>query len=330
MRDLLFIAILFCSFQLVGQPSEAYSLQDNRVIAVPGLNMRSEPSLAGEKITFIPFGKEVRILEPHQTFPDTVGTIKNYYRDIMKTINPEQVIDGLWVKARYRGKVGYVFSAYLIDYRRSNEYVRGIEEKGINKDFVVMFEGLNCMDNFHYKKDWHYYAAQGVEDGICLVEIKPSFTKTFKQGYADLRTHSSADFSPPFIIGSREPLPQNEIQGNINKPIYYTNDFEDVKMGEEMPNELSIKILGKRITPELILTKNGKTQVLNPYVNKEQTTKNRPLALNFRGDLDGDGSLDYLIQYGEKFSQTVLYLSSLAGPNQIVKPVAVWYSGYCC
>lgn len=53
-------------------------------------------------------------------------------------------------------------------------------------------------------------------------------------------------------------------------------------------------------------------------------------SLIWHGDIDGDDEEDYIIKFGEKVSYIVLYLSSEAIEGQIAKPVAIFYTGYCC
>jgi hypothetical protein len=75
------------------------------------------------------------------------------------------------------------------------------------------------------------------------------------------------------------------------------------------------------------LVAEGKRQVIGPVAGYSE---NLPVELIWRGDLDGDGRDDYLLRFGDKASQPILYLSTKARPGELVRPVAVFRSGYCC
>ena len=76
---------------------------------------------------------------------------------------------------------------------------------------------------------------------------------------------------------------------------------------------------------QLVLKNKGIRQIISP-----SSSTDGPWNLYWSGDLDGDGQQDYIIQFGDKDARTQLYLSKSAAKNQLVRPVAVYYSGYCC
>jgi len=335
MKQLIFIVLLLLSSQIQGQDAEkmeTYPITSNYVIAVPGLNMRTAPGLDSEKVSYIPYGNEIEILEPHKFYRDTIGEIKNYHKGNQRNIFSNPVLEGDWVKASYKGNVGYVFSAYLMDnanHERFTAYKKKIETPDINKDYVLLFERAVCMSNYHFDKDWYYYAAQKTPTGICLEPTKLSFIKMLKHEYQLLRiTSDIQDYDPVFIIGSRYQLSQNEIYSMPNNFIIKTfNDRPQVE--ETVLEELSLKPVDGQYARDIILNRNGQLQILNPLVSPRKMLKNNPLSIIFKGDIDRDGQDDYIIGFGEMPYQAVLYLSSEAASGQLVKPVAIWHRGSC-
>jgi len=336
MKQLIYIILFLLSWQVQGQEEwkmETYPVTSNYVIAVPGLNMRTSPRLDGKKVAYVPYSNEVKILEPHKFSRDTVGEVKNYHKGNQQGKFPNPVIEGYWVKASYQGNVGYIFSAYLTntaDRKQERMYRAKIETPDINKDYVLLYEGAGCRGNYHFDEDWYYYAAQKTPNGICLEPTELSFTQSLEYNeFQTMRiTSDIQDYYPVCIIGSRYPLSENEINTPTDLNINALGG--DSQLNETLLGELFVKPIDGQYASDLILNRNGQTQVLNPFTDPEKTNKNNPRHINFKGDLDGDGQDDYIISFGEKFSQTVLYLSSEAVPGQLVKPVAVWYDGYCC
>ena len=108
---------------------------------------------------------------------------------------------------------------------------------------------------------------------------------------------------------SKHWLNHDDFQTNYNR-----GNFEDEFYTEQNENE--------RL---LILRKHGIKQILNEGFGRQH-----PSCLYFEGDLDGDGKNDYVISYGVKSSITILYLSSEANRNELIKAVSIFYSGYCC
>lgn len=65
------------------------------VIANPGLQMRTSPSLNGEKIMLIPFGEKIKVLRKTDISMKAEG------------------LHGFWYLVEYKDKQGYVFSGFL-------------------------------------------------------------------------------------------------------------------------------------------------------------------------------------------------------------------------
>ena len=295
-----------------------YDIDQNTVIAVNGLKLRTKPSLRGKVIGKIPYGQQVEILQPRHYGHDTLASDYRIHYSPEQSYEP--VLSGYWVKVAHDGQEGYVFSAYL--------YYHYATEEDYNRKTALLLEGGNCRDNLHYRPDWHWYGLYE-EDGVHRLqkvqldlfaeesELGPFLTVTTNQPRPSL-----------FIVGSPRPLAERRLFFSE-----YMGHGASIYMGGELEEDFlkaaALEIVdseGENMPQLIALGSQGERQVLNP----EERYFGYPSSLLWYGDLDGDGEMDYLIHYGEESSQTVLYLSSKAKAGQLVAPVGVYFSGYCC
>ena len=91
MKKLLTILVTVIGFNATAQDNTSHL----NVLAVNGLNMRSQPESKSRVVTKVPYGKQVEILE--------------------KTDNELQLgwVQDNWYKVRFRGREGYIFGGYL-------------------------------------------------------------------------------------------------------------------------------------------------------------------------------------------------------------------------
>jgi uncharacterized protein YgiM (DUF1202 family) len=91
MKKLLVILVTVIGFNAMAQDNPSHL----NVLAVNGLNMRSQPESKSRVVTKVPYGKQVEILE--------------------KTDNQLQLgwVQDKWYKVRFRGREGYIFGGYL-------------------------------------------------------------------------------------------------------------------------------------------------------------------------------------------------------------------------
>ena len=101
-------------------------------------------------------------------------------------------------------------------------------------------------------------------------------------------------------------------------------------INEELLNENNLEIQdsfeeGTWSETKLLLSKNGKKQILNPE-------SAFPSGLMLRADLDGDRKDDYILYFGEFYSELRMFLSSEADTEkeEVLKHVDSFYFPDCC
>ncbi len=295
-----------------------FNPSQNTVIAVSGLNLRTKPYSAGKIINKIPFGDQVEIIEDAPMVPDTLTSDYKYYYG-QSSYSPR--LSGNWVKVRYDGEEGYVFSAYLFyDWNYDNTF---------NKQTALLFEGSNCYENLHYRPDWHWYGVYQEGSATVLKKVKLSFFTEETELGAFLSIVTDIDAPSMFLFGTpyayqSDRLLFSEYLG-YEQPIYI-GDSTNVELLEKASLEIK-QISNNRYDTELYAVgRKGIRQKLSGA----QTEFGPMTNLLWYGDLDGDGKMDYIIDFGEKAAHTVLFLSGKSEQGQLVKPVGVYYSGYCC
>ncbi|MEL6635879.1 MAG: SH3 domain-containing protein [Bacteroidota bacterium] len=318
-----FLALLLssCSTVLLAQydPYDHYDTDQNTVVAVNGLKLRSKPSLRGKVIDKIPFGQRIEILGERHYGRDTLASdYRIYYAESEEYYEP--LLSGHWVKARYDEQEGYVFSAFL--------YHRFDADQEYNQKIALLTEGGNCYDNLHYRADWHWYGLYEVEGVHQLRKVKLDFFVEETELGPFLTITTQQNRASLFIVGSPRPLSEGRLFFSE-----YTGHGTSVYRGGEI-DEAAFRRAALEIVrsegeeyPQLVARgRDGRGQVLNPL----ERYFGYPLSLLWYGDLDGDGQVDYLINYGEESSETILYLSGQAQSGQLVAPVGAYFSGYCC
>ena len=53
-------------------------------------------------------------------------------------------------------------------------------------------------------------------------------------------------------------------------------------------------------------------------------------GIKWMGDLDRDGRMDYILMYGDKVYESILYLSGTRISGRLLTPVGRFHDGYCC
>jgi len=138
-----------------------------------------------------------------------------------------------------------------------------------------------------------------------------------------------------YIIGSKKALPEGVIESKFTHH-HFVNDTApaDTLERERFENDfLEVKEKGS-----LREWKSGKETIRKYYWDQSIYAKHNDKIqwisdesyIDWVGDLDQDGIMDYIVTHGEKNAMTILYLSSGRRDEEIVRPVAIYYSGYCC
>ncbi len=289
------------------------------VIAESGLNLRAKPKKTAMVIAKIPYFEKVTLEHKNDYGVDTLT--------ILKTETQEVPLVGKWLKVSHKGNVGFVHSSYLQDINKS------YQDKNLNQDYILLKPGMNCLDNLHDKRAYHWYGLYHHKEGTSLSEIDFEYL-SIENTYVPYYIHAEKDKDLLFIIGSKQTL-----NVGSRKPHFY---FQKNPIVQHLRKDLCdtlISIKNKIYFQYTTLYEEGMDfkcfvkQDQNYQYMHQRRHENRLLnvtSFEWMGDLDGDGLTDYIFTFGEKSSSTILYLSSLRKANEIVHPVAAYYSGYCC
>lgn len=298
------IAIVFLNWSYIKAQNNEIDTGLNYVIANGGLKLRDGPSKKHKALLVIPFGSLVQYMD-----------YKSYNIDSINILNEEysKTYYGNWVKVKFNNTVGFVLDSYLF-YKIEGESRFNLE---VNKNYFLLFPGCGCAsENIYNPSEWHLYGYYLTEDNLYEVKkVNVSYLST-KEYTCDLLITVSEEKGLQFVIGYKYPPPI--FSGLIiSKEISYS--YENAitlfpKFGldcSSYPGDLTLK-------------KDNKSQILSKPKFDLLTD------IYFIADFDGDQENDFIIGYGEKGHIKVLYLSSLAKANELLKIVAIFYGGYCC
>ena len=326
---LVFAALIWSTGLSFGQNDVSFYMEQGAhwvVIAPAGLHLRAKPDQRGKILATAPFGDTAVGLASKEIKRDTVGSIESW-SDVHQSRNTP--IDGFWLKVRYRGAEGYMFSAYLS--RGVNKLAEG--DEALNQDYILLFPGIGCFENYFYHPGWYWYGIYQSDTTKSIQPVKISFYNLPGELVGNCVVADKMR-NLHLIIGSRTPLPLS-----LNSAVFLAEQYQESNslIGREgEPNDALLRRYHLNVvrdgstnfweTQKLVLQQGGQQQVLA----KPGQFSDGGWYLVCCGDLDGDQKKDYIIWYGEKGSKTILYLSKPAAKGQLVKPVAVYYAGYCC
>lgn len=204
------------------------------VIAPSGLSLRSEPGLQGERLAVVPQGTELILIgQRYELFTHAEFIDQRY---------------GSWVKARYAGKEGYLFSGYL------REHPAFVSSTDINRDFRITSPGTRCLA-VNYDPTLNWYAFQldketgnifiqstsvDVQTGIDLAEEEMDFALFNSSEMSYIKPRNASDVL--LLMGVKDPLaetiPQSKSYINPTEDNQYSPGgkfvfpYEYVKVGE--------------------------------------------------------------------------------------------------
>ncbi len=315
-KIIILVILVFWSFVITGQELENIRAQ---VIAESGLNLRSKPSLQSSVILKIPYYQSIHVYN------------KTGYRDTIQVFETDTYpihVDGEWVKVSYQNKTGYVLSTYL------NVPSKQFQDPNLNQDFILLFPGVTCRDNIHKKIDHYWYGLYQNKDTCYLKPVNFEFVNTIPEMYSNEQILIRERKDLKFIVGSKTPLTTGTISSK------HENYFERIHMNEEYSFCDSTYTLGDGLF--LKTEMNDRDQCQKNYFFKLDS-KTYPFkcqikhcsdfysGLIWRGDLNNDGVDDFIWSFGDKFSPHILYMSCPESKSdEIMAPVAAFYTGYCC
>jgi len=216
------------------------------------------------------------------------------------------------VRVREDHKYAYAFDAFLL-HSRNKEYETA-RAVGMHEEYVFLFPSHNCFSNFWYPEGMHWYGMYKDEQSFIMEEVTVSFTQNSMYEIPYTHIGTNKDEGLLFIIGSKKPITEQRKHG-LYQPDFWSRNYKDLP---------EFSLIGDEYTGDFSIS-NGK---ITQSLNKEN--RDIPASVLWRGDIDDDGKPDYIIHYGEDAGETYLYMSSEASEEEVVKPVAVYFSGYCC
>ena len=313
--------LIFFSNPSFGQYEEVVIDRNQNVVISPnGLSIRNQPNLKSKKLGVVPFGEKVKIEDDKSYGWDTIGKYNYVWGGSTKS---DYLITGHWVKVKYKNVQGFMFSAYLYNASFNRNYESEMMQK-LNNDFALFYPGMNCYSNINFQPNMNWYGVYK-EDGIYhLKKTNISFYRIYSD-MLDFGISTSDNQSLLFIIGSKKTLKEKILEGKEWEG--FSNSFYqyEEKDFEEM-NNFGIEKENNQFGFSIKLNLGVKSQILNP----KELGISSAMSIQWAGDLDDDGQLDFIFHYGEKDGQAILYLSSEAINGEIVKAVAAYFSGYCC
>ena len=302
----------------------------NHVIAAGGLNLRAKPNTRGKVITVIPFGDEVNVFDRCDYGRDTVGHLKDYYRvhdhGTETTDYQDQAIMGNWLRVTYGKDTGFVFSAYLwydFSFQR--------DETVPEPDYIMISPGGSCGGVVYDPYAYHYYGVYEADHGkTSLRAINISFLAVVDD-FEGLLITTDQPRDLRFILGSKQKLKTSTFSANYLDeearlfPLQYRG--EDAITGVSIPG-ISFDTLQPYQYPVAtnIRLNIGDRQQIIPL-----ETQPSEVFTSGVGDFDGDGQTDYLLfLLSDQASTLNLFLSSAAGPGEIVRLAATEWFSCCC
>ncbi len=286
----------------------------NYVIA-SSLRLRESPNQNSKILSVIPFGSRVEYLSLESYGKDTV--------EVELYDNPRKIL-GTWVHVKFNKIQGYVLNTYLTYYGQPDT-----SYGQLNTDFLYLSSGCDCNLNIHNVTKWNFFGFYKLNnDSLLIKKIKVSYTADHEIDYTcPLIISASDNKNLEFIIGSKaEMFKDKSTIFNKKVEILYSKNENQLANDLKKVGLILLDNSNKKRDDsfELIYSKDNKKQKLNLNEFKY------PTRINFIGDLDNDGKYDFIISYGETAGPTILYLSSQASENKLLKMVASFFSSYCC
>lgn len=304
----LIIAILLVNTLSAQYFTTKVDTSKNTVISTDGLNLRDQPNLHSKKLTAVPYGEKVDILDTLFYGKDTIGEHTFYYGGSEEvSIMP---IVGYWVKVKYQEHTGYMFNSFL---GADNSLFNVPEQEAFT---IVLPEMQECSNVVDYNPKWHWYGLYDNDGKPVLKKVSLSYFITYADNVPWLCTSTEDNKNLKLVIGSKMPMNVGQLNGAMYTYSEDNNSFfnwseagnfinEDLLADCDLTIEESFEE-GTWSQTKLIAHSNGVSQILNPE-------DEFPAGIMCKADLDGDRIDDYLLYFGEFYSELRLYLSSKAG-----------------
>ncbi|MFN8338963.1 MAG: SH3 domain-containing protein [Saprospiraceae bacterium] len=292
---------------------EDIDIKANYVIA-SALRLRDSPNKNAKILTTIPFGSHIEYLTNQCYNKDT--TLISIYNDYYMVV-------GSWVYVKYKNFKGFVLNSYLSYYNKPIP-----EPKDLNNEYLVLFPGCDCDFNIHNVTKWNFYGFYKTEkDSLNIRKIKINYISDNEDYTCPLILYTEDNLNLEFIIGAKgEMLKDKSMIFSKSVEILYSEN--EKQLAKELQN-VGLSLIDHSSNSrddyfELIYSDENKKQKLN------LNGFDFPTRIKFIGDIDEDNKNDFIITFGEKSSRTILFLSSQARENHLLKMVSIFFSSYCC
>lgn len=289
----------------------------NTVMAHSGLNIRKKANLKSEVLGKIPFGEKVQILHKDHYGYQKLNTVKTQ----MQTF----VVDGFWLKVKYKNTTGFVLSTFLHQPYRFDYLIE-------YNDYVLLQPGGGCSDNIHNISSYNWFGLYEDEVGTSLKPISFEYYNVV-DAMTFMKIVVKEDKDLRYIIGSKKQLKpfikkKKKAYADVFESNIYNNECDTTYiLNDNLIAEYEVE---NRESNYGLLTyyikSDQKYYKLTPSGDVHKYTN----VIHFVGDIDSDGVDDYICSIGEKPQHTFLFLSSASQSGQIVRDVAVFHATYCC
>ena len=260
------------------------------VISTSGVNLRSHPDQNANILEKVNYGEQLLKIGGTGERENIMG------------------INGQWVKVKYKKLEGYVFDPYVIT---SNWDFPTLP---LNEKFALLCPVCTCFGNFQYNAKLKWYGIFKTPSGF---EAKQVFYSYHRQAAAigeEVCIDVTDDKKPLFILGSQMNI--KATSGAYAKPVGLPGAFNNTEL------------INRNFFYDHKLNK-----LIYCYENREIDVSEKeliPNTLSWRGDLNEDGVEDFIVDFGDKFSKSILYLSFKVNKQVTFKKTAEFYNGYCC
>jgi hypothetical protein len=275
------------------------------VIQPSGVSLRETPHPSGKTLAHIKYGQKIKITKLLNDQSDRV----------LDTIDWPK-FSGYWIQVTFEKQKGYLFSTHVFENLNS-----------VNKNAVLLFEYDGCAPDFKYDARLKYYGFYRTANGVVVKKVTPSFfVERSVTGLGDghlfrLRFQASRPFNGPaemlFVLG----MEGNLVEGMI----------KELSLSEKQRTIVGSAI---KYLPEAHMTLQANEGMIK--IEQEIPLRRQTLFLygsqriDWCGDLDQDGKLDFLFTAADKGVTATLFLSSLAKEHEIVGYAGSFFFPLCC
>lgn len=272
------------------------------VISPKGINIYTKPDIHSKKIGSLPYGAKIKVKYDWEAEKDTIGSHKYWSQSYAFDIP----IIGKWQKLSSQSKKGYVIDAYLDGLP---DVYPQFKNKNLNQNHIILFPGSNCANNFQYNPNLNWFGFYQIDNQLIVKPVDLIFFNTADRMSG--RNICAVDYKNlKFIYGT---------EADLNSVISDNGKYNDGYESFDIDDYPELNKSGCSIS----ITQNGKIQ--NLYSNHGCVN-----FVRWKGDLDNDGQDDYIIDFGEVEALRMLFLSSEAKGDELLRAVAFFMTPYCC